>query len=551
MRAGFSKALLVVWVFFAFAAANAEVHDVSLTGTWNLPPGSGNSAGAGGPGMSTGDKFTIVIRYDDASSVLPKDVFTEMLSASGQMMSVIELTGGDNTVEISVPMAGFDSGTPFVYEQTEATHTTDFQLTPTLNFPQGADVSNPDNIFGVTFDGSFASGAGQNMIELFTTAANAISDVNQVAQIVNCGSADCASTSIAIRSVNGLERTPSDEDEDGVIDILDNCPAIPNADQNDNDTDGDGDACDPDDDNDGVLDVPDNCQFLANADQADGDGDGLGDACDSDIDSDGVDNGVDNCPLVPNPAQVDTDGDGNGDACDTDDDGDGVLDDADNCPATPNLDQADNEFDGIGDVCDADDDNDGVGDDVDNCPVTENTSQDDTDFDENGDACDNDDDDDTVLDGDDNCPLISNMDQADEDGDGRGDVCDLDNDGDGIDDDVDNCPATPNFGQADFDGDGAGDACDSDIDNDGVANDYPDLCLFTTLGDVIDPQTGCALEELVPCDSPMGTNDGWRNHGKYMSSIAKASKKFVEDGLMTEGEREALMGSAGSSTCGQ
>ena len=60
---------------------------------------------------------------------------------------------------------------------------------------------------------------------------------------------------------------------------------------------------DTDDDNDGILDDMDNCPFHPNPDQADGDGDGVGDVCD-------------NCPGNSNPDQADGDNDGIGDVCD-------------------------------------------------------------------------------------------------------------------------------------------------------------------------------------------------------------------------------------------
>ena len=66
-----------------------------------------------------------------------------------------------------------------------------------------------------------------------------------------------------------------DDDNDGVLDVDDNCQYTPNPDQTDTDNDGEGDACDLDDDNDGILDVDDNCPLVFNPGQEDFDGDGL------------------------------------------------------------------------------------------------------------------------------------------------------------------------------------------------------------------------------------------------------------------------------------
>jgi len=301
----------------------------------------------------------------------------------------------------------------------------------------------------------------------------------------------------------------SDLDCDNVGDLCDNCPYVPNEDQENGcglpDGDCHGNACDncpcvanPDQldlDSDAVGDVCDNCMDVFNPEQDDSDScppygfpDGVGDACDncpfecnpqqSDVDFDGVGDLCDNCGQAPNADQSDLDDDGRGDACDNcpeiesdaefdDEDFDGVGDPCDTCVLDPDPTNSDLDGDGRGDVCDncptfanstqADGDLDGVGDVCDLCPETIDPGQVDSDGDLVGDACDG-------------CPFIPDRDFPDEDEDGYSNACDLcpvqfssnnlDSDGDGIGDACDNCPLEANPLQEDEDDDGVGDPCD-------------------------------------------------------------------------------------------
>ncbi len=366
------------------------------------------------------------------------------------------------------------------------------------------------------------------------------------------------------------DNADTDGDNDGVDDTADNCPAIENEGQLNTDGDAQGDACDTDDDNDGVNDEfddfptnpeesqdqdedgigdnADNCPATSNEPQADLDSDGIGNACDNDDDGDGISEGdsetSDNCPAVGNPSQVDTDEDGSGDACDSDDDNDTVDDVSDNCPIDANTNQDNIDEDTFGDVCDddmdgdgltnieeealgtdptlTDSDTDGVNDGTDNCPAIANDTQLDTDSDGAGNVCDLDDDNDGVLDGDDAFPTDPGEFE--------------DTDGDGVGDEADNCEAVANEDQSDIDSDGVGDLCD----------DVPTLSTFYLNERTVDTETENDIFELDLC--PFDAADEMTRVSLWLQDGSQIKVRFGDEGLENQEGGEAAIDASGNVT---
>jgi hypothetical protein len=94
------------------------------------------------------------------------------------------------------------------------------------------------------------------------------------------------------------------------------------------------------------------------------------------------------------------------------------------------------------------------------------------------------------------------------------------------------------------------DECLDDDDCDGVLND-DDLCPTTPEGEIVDPDTGCSIDQLCPCDGPIDSINAWKNHGKYVSCVSKQSGGFVKMGLISTIEKDAIVEEAAESDCGK
>jgi hypothetical protein len=84
---------------------------------------------------------------------------------------------------------------------------------------------------------------------------------------------------------------------------------------------------------------------------------------------------------------------------------------------------------------------------------------------------------------------------------------------------------------------------DGDSDGDGVP-DSRDRCPNTPPGAVVNSD-GCSIRQLCPCDGD------WSNHGDYVRRMLEVVWSFYHEGLITAGERRALIREAARSDCGK
>jgi len=88
----------------------------------------------------------------------------------------------------------------------------------------------------------------------------------------------------------------------------------------------------------------------------------------------------------------------------------------------------------------------------------------------------------------------------------------------------------------------------NDSDGDGVPNDS-DQCPNTSQGSIVDAH-GCTINQRCPCEGPE-SGGTWKNHGQYVSCVAKNVESFLASGLITEDQKDAIVQAAAQSGCGK
>ena len=316
--------------------------------------GNGIVVDASGSAYVTGETFSnnfpVINPYQETYQGGLSDAFVTKISSAGNNLVYSTYLGG-NYQDVGKAIAVDTSGAAYV------TGTTFSYNFPTINAIQS---THQGGLVDVYVTKLFSTGNGL----IYSTYLGGSSD--EVSNSIALGAAGTAYVTGITVSANfpTLNQSQSyqggldifvtklfdsdDSDGDGVLESIDNCPAIANEFQEDFDSDGVGDSCD-------------NCPTISNPLQEDFDGDGLSDSCDNcstianplqeDFDDDGLGDSCDNCPTISNPLQEDSDGDGLSDSCD-------------NCPTIANPLQEDFDSDEIGNSCDicTDTDGDGFGD---------------------------------------------------------------------------------------------------------------------------------------------------------------------------------------------
>ena len=84
---------------------------------------------------------------------------------------------------------------------------------------------------------------------------------------------------------------------------------------------------------------------------------------------------------------------------------------------------------------------------------------------------------------------------------------------------------------------------DTDSDGDGLA-DCNDECSNTPAGTIVDA-VGCSVNDYCPA------GDDWKNHGAYVSCVSRTAEDFVDSGIITEAEKDAIVSEAAQSNIGK
>ncbi len=88
---------------------------------------------------------------------------------------------------------------------------------------------------------------------------------------------------------------------------------------------------------------------------------------------------------------------------------------------------------------------------------------------------------------------------------------------------------------------------ETDADCDEVG-DSLDLCPNTPSGTIVNAD-GCSIEQLAPCAGP-APGVSWKNHGEYVGAVAQAAESFLEAGLISADQKDAIVVQAAQSACG-